>query len=80
MVPFLLVLIESDKIFHSAIHCHLNFDFKGYGEKMILYRLFLSACGYSEHEFDLKLIEWIDSQWHDIAYNYHGRNRFSYWN
>ena len=34
----------------------------------------------NKNEFDLKLIEWIDSQWHDIAYNYHGRNRFSYWN
>jgi hypothetical protein len=80
MIPFLLVLIESDKIFYDAIKCNLNFDFKGYEEKMKLYRSFLNVCGYSEQEFNLKLIEWVDSQWHKIAFNYNEGHRFSYWN
>ncbi len=80
MIPFLLVLIESDKIFYKAISCHLKFDFKGYDENMKLYRFFLSACGYSESEFDIKLIEWIDNQWHNVAYEHNARYKVSYWN
>ncbi len=80
MVPFLLVLIESDKIFYSAIRCYLKLDIKGYDRHMRLYRTFLNACGYTEREFDSKLLEWVDEQWHIIAYSNHGQNRISYWN
>jgi len=80
MVPFLLVLIESDKIFYYAIRCHLNFDFNGYDHYMKLYRCFLNACGYTEHDFDNKLLEWIDEQWHILLYTSHEGNRISYWN
>lgn len=80
MIPFLLVLIESDKIFYKALNFYLNFNFSEYDKQMKVYRLYLQACGYSENEFDRKLLQWIDDQWHSPTYSSDERYRFSYWN
>ena len=55
---------------------------KGVSRKESLEKILSWAnySNYSEQEFNLKLMEWVDSQWHKIAYNYNEGHRFSYRN
>jgi hypothetical protein len=64
-VPFLQLYIESDKIILDMVKGDVYTSYVSWQ----LYLSYISSCDWTDEEFNLKLLDYIDNNWEDKVLN-----------